>query len=271
MNGAVIDFHTHAFADGLAARALASLSQEGNLRPVGDGTAAGLVASMDACGIGLSVVCPIATRPGQFAGICAWSAGLAAASGGRLLGLASIHPRDPEALARVDDVAAMGFRGVKLHPFYQDFFVDEAELFPFYRRLAERGLFVVFHNGYDIGFVADRRAGAERMARVLDAVPGLTVVMTHFGGWLDWMEARRVLAGREVYIETSFSVTEMSREELRALVEAHRPDRLLFGTDWPWKSPAEDLAVWREVCADRPDVLQAVLHDNAARLLGLGE
>ncbi|MBN1422128.1 MAG: amidohydrolase, partial [Planctomycetes bacterium] len=69
----IIDAHTHAFPDPLAARALESLSANaGGIRPFHDGTVAGLIRSMDAAGVDRSVLCPIATRPDQQEGILRW-------------------------------------------------------------------------------------------------------------------------------------------------------------------------------------------------------
>ena len=63
----LIDFHTHAFADNLAAKAIPLLAQEGNTHPHTDGRVTGLLASMDRAGITRSVVCPIATKPSHYA------------------------------------------------------------------------------------------------------------------------------------------------------------------------------------------------------------
>jgi len=59
----IIDFHTHAFPDELAARAIPFLEEEGNVKAWLDGTAADLLRSMDRAGIERSVICSIATRP----------------------------------------------------------------------------------------------------------------------------------------------------------------------------------------------------------------
>ncbi|MDR1692973.1 MAG: hypothetical protein LBR72_06400, partial [Oscillospiraceae bacterium] len=62
-----IDFHTHIFPDGLAERAMRSLTESigGLYRPVHDGTLGGMLARMDEWGIGLSVVQPVVTKASQ--------------------------------------------------------------------------------------------------------------------------------------------------------------------------------------------------------------
>ena len=104
-----IDFHTHAFPDALARRAVASLEESGNITAYSDGTIKGLLASMDAASIERAVLCSIATRPGQFGDILAWSA---AVRSERIIPLPSVHPRDEQHLAHVRQVHAQGFAGL---------------------------------------------------------------------------------------------------------------------------------------------------------------
>ena len=65
----IIDFHTHCFPDALAEKALGKLSAIGNLPTHSDGTAAGTLAKMDACGIDRAVVLNIATNDRQTANV----------------------------------------------------------------------------------------------------------------------------------------------------------------------------------------------------------
>lgn len=62
----IIDFHTHAFPDKLAERAIKSLEGEGEIKAHLNGTVSALLSSMDRYGIEKSVVCSIATKPAQF-------------------------------------------------------------------------------------------------------------------------------------------------------------------------------------------------------------
>ncbi|MFP4564308.1 MAG: amidohydrolase, partial [Spirochaetia bacterium] len=57
----IVDFHTHAFPDELAARAVPALEAEADIEAVLDGTVTSLLESMDRAGIERSVVASIAT------------------------------------------------------------------------------------------------------------------------------------------------------------------------------------------------------------------
>ena len=58
----IIDFHTHAFPDKLAPKAMKILSSQSAFEPWTDGTVSGLKKSMDEFGIDISVVLGIATN-----------------------------------------------------------------------------------------------------------------------------------------------------------------------------------------------------------------
>jgi predicted TIM-barrel fold metal-dependent hydrolase len=261
----LIDFHTHAFEDTLAAKAIPFLEHEGNVKAATDGRASSLIASMDRAGIALSVICPIATKPSQFEGIRRWARAVRATQP-RLEMLLSIHPDDPEALARIDEAANEGFKGLKFHPYYQHFTLDDERLFPLYERIAARGLFAQFHVGFDIAYPPERVCDPIRVRRVIDTFPTLKLVATHLGGWRDWENSRKYLIGQPVYIETSYCLAEMPVAEARAMILAHPAERILFGTDSPWADQSEELARWRALGLPK-DRLAAALGGNAARLL----
>lgn len=151
----IIDFHTHAFEDSLAAKAIPFLEEEGNIKAFHDGRISSLLADMDRAGIDRAVVCPIATKPTHFEGIRRWARAVRAAHP-RIEMFLSIHPDDPEALAHADEAASEGFKGLKFHPYYQKFVLDDERLFPLYERIAARGLIAVFHTGYDMAYPPTR-------------------------------------------------------------------------------------------------------------------
>ena len=118
----LIDFHTHIFPDALAARAIESLkkgimNRHGFTIPAhSDGTLSGLVRTMDAEKVDVSVIMPIATRPGQADGINAFAA---AARSDRIVAFGTVHPLQEDWEEGIEKVKAAGFPGIKLHPEFQ--------------------------------------------------------------------------------------------------------------------------------------------------------
>lgn len=259
----IIDFHTHCFPDGLAARAMRALTGKCDVIPSHDGTSAGLLAAARAAGIGRSAVMPVATRPGQVDAINEWALAVRTPE---LSFFAAMFPGLEDAPGRLDRLAEQGFRGVKLHPDYQDFYVDDPAALRLYRMLRDRGLAALFHAGVDIGMPAPVHCPPGRLARVLDAVPGLTVIAAHMGGHLQWEDVARHLCGRDVYLDTSFASEELGPSGMMDLIRAHDPRRILFATDSPWTRPEQERARV-EALPLTAEERALIFEENARRLL----
>lgn len=259
----IIDFHTHAFPDSIAARAIPALAEEGNIAAHTEGTVTSLLASMDRAGIDASVICSIATRPSQFESILAWSSTIQSP---RLIPLPSIHPADTDTVAKVFQLKEAGFAGIKMHPYYQDYFLDEERLTPLYNALSEAGLFLVVHCGYDIAFPRIRRANPAQILTVRQRFPELRLITTHFGGWDIWDEVEAILIGKDIFMEISFALTYLSSEQALRMFNNHPADHLLFGSDSPWEDQSAALKRLRQLPLSQK-LLDAILGTNAEELL----
>jgi len=144
---------------------------------------------------------------------------------------ASLGPsQGPDPVGKAQLVAQAGLPGIKLHPYYQDFELDDPALFHFFRVLEQIGLLVVCHTGFDFAFPRDRRADPVRIVRLLDKFPNLKFVATHTGAWDDWDEVERhLLASRSTWR----SPCRWNSSALSGGVSfstAHPPECILFGT-----------------------------------------
>ena len=258
-----IDFHTHAFPDQIAPMAIQALEKKGNVKAYLDGTVDDLLSSMDRAGIERSVVCSIATRPEQFHPILNWSQSIKSE---RIIPLPSVHPRDPEAMAHLVEIKDQGFIGLKMHPYYQDFLLDDPELLDMYRRISELDLLLVMHTGYDIGYPRIQRADPKRILNVVEEVPQLRLITTHLGGWDEWTDVRNLLTGRPIYMEISFALDFLDQIRLRELIENHPPEFILLGTDSPWADQATTLKMLGKLGLDA-DLFSRIVRDNALQLL----
>ncbi len=267
MTDPTIDMHTHAFPDSLAGRAIEALEAGCPWQAVGDGTVSGLTASMDAAGVDVSAVFTIATKPNQVEGILRWCETIRS---DRIEPFASVHPETPEAERWIGRIADSGIKGIKLHPMFQNFAIDEPRMNALYDACRDAGLILAFHCGQDIGFPPDDdRAGAARLAKMLARQPGLRVICSHMGGWREWDAAETHLLGLAgAYMDTSFSLEELGAERAVEMIRRHGIERVFFGTDWPWRrqSPGLEFLDGLGLSADER---QAVRGGNAASLLGL--
>ena len=261
-----IDFHAHAFPDALAATTIPALAKKGDVRPALDGTVRSLLVSMDEAGIDRSVVCSIATRPKQFRSILDWSDTIRSE---RIIPFPSFHPESPEALEEIAEISRAGFKGIKLHPYYQNFFLDEQRLRPLFAKIAELGLIVVMHTGFDIGFPRELRADPVKIAALIRQFPDLRFIATHLGAWQQWEEVHAELAGSNVYFDIAFSLEYLPVEMARKIILAHAPDRVLFGSDTPWAAQPNTIRLLKNLDLGR-EREEKILGGNAERLLAHG-
>ena len=281
----IIDFHTHAFPDRIAASAVASLAGRSHTVPFTDGTNASLAASMKDAGIDLSVILPVATAPRQVEHINDNAAQISrSAEETGLLSFAGIHPCFPDWEAELERAAALGLKGIKIHPVYQDIPLDDPRFIRIFRKCGELGLIVVTHTGFDIGLPGVGRSTPLMARHAIEEAGPFTFVLAHMGGWKEWDDALRLLAGTGVYLDTAFSTDRITPsaegyfapEELKMLgpsefidmVHAFGSDHILFGTDSPWSPQKESLAWIRQLALPREDI-DRILGGNAKALLGL--
>jgi predicted TIM-barrel fold metal-dependent hydrolase len=260
----IIDFHTHAFPDDLAEKALQSLHENsGDYQAYHDGTIAGLLKSMDRAGIEKAVVASIATKPEQVPKITRWSIGI---QSDRIIPFPSLHPLFKDFSDELRKIKDAGLKGIKLHPMYQEFTIDDPALFPLYGAVAENGLILLFHAGRDIAYPGNHQADPVRILKVHREFPALTMVASHLGGWQTWEEVIENLLGRPIYFETSFAIREADPAVFRRILENHPEDYFLFGTDSPWLDQKEELDAWKVF--DIPDTFkEKIFYKNAEKLL----
>jgi len=261
----IIDIHTHAFPDQVAAKAIPALEKEGNVKAYHDGRISSLLVSMDRAGIARSVLCSIATRPSQFEPILDWSIAIRSE---RIIPFPSCHPSDVQVLDQISQIRKEGFFGIKMHPYYQDFFIAEERMLPIYERICREGLVLLMHTGFDIAFPRTRRADPAAISQVLGKFPQLKLIATHLGAWDDWDEVERHLLGREVYMDIAFVLDYLSRERALEFLNRHPRQYLLFGTDSPWADQKAAVAQLKDLGLGAARQ-QAMLADNARRLLGI--
>jgi uncharacterized protein len=261
----IIDIHTHAFPDAIAERAVPWLEEEGDIEACLDGKISSLLVSMDKAGIDISVVASICTKPPQFRPILTWSQEIASE---RLMPFPSIHPDDPDAVDHIKEIAGLGFRGIKLHPYYQNFVVDEKRMDPIYRQIQREDLVVLMHTGFDLAYPRDRIADPEKVAAVMDRFPALKFIASHFGAWEDWDEVENRLLGRKVYLDSSYSLSQLGEEKALRFLKNHDHNYFLFGSDSPWGDQGADLETLRRFDLD-DEYTGLLLGGNAKRLLML--
>ncbi len=164
-----------------------------------------------------------------------------------IVGFGTIDFKSKDLRAEVDRVADMGFKGIKLHPAYQQFAINSEEAFKVYERAEELGLFISFHCGMHWYRLADVRPIL--FDEVAWNFPKLRFSMEHLGGFHFFHEALAVMCNNSSNPENptvfsgwtsvsdrdGLSAWTLTREQLETIILQTGEDRSIFGLDFPYK------------------------------------
>lgn len=265
MSRLIIDAHTHVWPDHIAKRALGTPAD--GIQRFGDGTAAGAVAAMRAAGVDRSVVLAVADAPQRLEAANAFAGAL---DPQHFIGFGTVHAgRSPQ--DNVDSLRRNGLRGVKVHPLFQGYPLDDPRLTDILSAL--EGEFVcLFHVGPETRGGPNVLATPKMVADIARAFPRLTIIAAHLGGYYVHDEALEHLIGLpSVYLDTSWppSIGTLDAGLVRRAIERHGPERVVFATDWPMADPAAEIAAIRALGLGAEETA-AILGGTLAGLLGLG-
>ena len=259
----IIDAHAHVYPEKIAAKAVHAIGAFYDLAMAGTGTSSGLIASGAEAGVTHFIIHSAATVPEQVRPINESIARECREHPENFRGFGTLHPDLEDFDAEIDHMLALGLKGIKLHPDFQKFSVDDPKLDRLYDAAAGR-LPILFHAG-------DRRyaySNPHRIAKVVERHPDLKVIAAHFGGFSEWQEASRALYGLPVMFDTSSSLFELGPQEAADMIRAAGVEKFMFGSDYPmWDHVGELKRFLALPLSD--EERKAIFHDNAMRLLGL--
>lgn len=268
----VIDFHTHAFPEKIAAKTLAVLL--GNVQAVEgidhdaftDGTLSGIKKSMKINGIDYSLVLPIATTTTQSTSINRFAKENTGNDG--IISFGSLHPMQEDWECVLEEIKNMGLLGIKLHPEYQQFYIDSPDGIKILKKCEELGLLVILHAGKDIGIEPPVHCSPKQLSNALQYVSGNNIIAAHLGGWRMWDDVEKYLVKTPVMFDTAFTVFEIDEHQLLRIIKNHGSTKILFGTDSPWEDGKKTIAKINSLPISQ-DEKDNIFFKNAMRLLKL--
>lgn len=264
----IIDFHTHTFPDKIAEKTIAYLAKKGNVTPYREGTLSSLKDSMKKAGIDYSVVLPVATSPSQVESINRTAIKLNNSDG--IIYAGAIHPDCENIEEILDNIKSAGLFGIKIHPDYQGAYFDDVRYIKIMEEAAKRDLITVTHAGFDVGYPDDIHCTPDHILNVLASLMGLIdnkLVLAHLGSCDNPNEVIEKLAGKNVYLDTSF-VLDRYPEKAKEVMKAHGYDKILFGTDSPWADQKKYTELIKALVPDRK-IQEKIFRTNAEKLLNL--
>ncbi len=259
----IIDFHTHCFPDKIADRAVATLAERAKTPPRLNGTVSDIRRSMKSAGLDASVVLSIATKPEQTENINNWSAQI---QGKGVVAFGSIHPLYENWRNELRRFKDLGLKGLKFHPDYQNFFVDDENMYPIYEEIVQLGLIMVFHCGVDIGLKGPYHCEPGRLIRITRDFPKAKIVAAHMGGYAYWDDVEKYLVGENVYLDTAYCLEKMDLNQTLRIIKDHDYRKILFATDSPWCDQEEEINKLRRLNLGS-DKYNAIIGSNGEALL----
>lgn len=233
----IIDAHAHIYPEKIAAKATETIGVFYDIKmEMPAGTPERLLIEGGRAGISRYVVHSVATTPRQVRSINEFIKRETEAHP-EFIGFITLHQdlSEEEIFAEVEWAVENNMHGIKLHPDFQKFNIDDEDAEKFYRA-AEGRLPILFHVGddrYDY-------SKPERLVKMAKKYPGVNFIAAHFGGYRCWGDAALYKGLKNVYFDTCSSLPFISAERAKELINMHGPDKFFFATDFPmWDATAE--------------------------------
>ena len=187
-----------------------------------------------------------------------------------LLTAGTLHPDYPDIAGELSWFVEVGIRAIKLCSFSQGFPLTGTRAREMFALIHEQNehrdgnLFVVldtlFAAGSYFGTRPDYDTMPEKLAWLAEEYPRINFVGAHMGGLSapEDMLLEYLVPRENFYLDTSNAAHTLSRETFIALLKTHGPEHIIFGTDWPWFSPAAEIELISRLLVDAG-------YDRAAR------
>lgn len=266
----IIDFHTHIFPNKIAKNAVENLAKQANVIPYSNGTVEGLVENMQNGGVDIAVVLPVLTSPKQFDSVLRFAKEINenySNTEKKIISFAGIHPNCENVCEKIKLIKEQGFLGIKIHPDYQNTFIDDEKYISIILLAKENDLIVVTHAGVDDGFPNEPvKCPPERALKVIEKVNYNKLVFAHYGGSKMWVDVEKYLCDKDVYFDTGFTFNNITKEQFLNILLKHGEDRVLFATDLPWQDMKYSVDKLKSFNLPQK-VLDKILYKNALKLL----
>jgi predicted TIM-barrel fold metal-dependent hydrolase len=262
-NFKIIDAHSHIFPPKIASKATGSIGKFYAIEMNHNGSSEELLKSGAVIGVSTYLVCSSATTPLQVESINDYIASECRIHP-EFFGFGTLHPGYEDIPKEIERMQGLGLHGVKLHPDFQKFNIDDDDAIKMYKHLAEKQMPVLFHTG-------DKRyhySSPFRLVNALNKVPDLIAIAAHFGGYSEWDTVNMYTPSPTLFFDTSSSLFELPREECLKLIDYFGYKQFFFGVDFPMWDHQEELDRFRNLKLEH-DIEKAILSENFIRLFGL--
>lgn len=270
----IIDFHTHVFPEKIAQKTIDFLAEKAHGTPSTDGTVDGLIKAMKRGNADICVTLPVMTKASQFDSITRFALDINEKfkdeKDTKLISFAGMHPDVEDIAGKMRFLKANGFKGIKIHPDYQNTFIESDNYYEILKNAKDLDMIVVTHSGVDDGYIGESvKCTPLAVKKVLARLGGFNkFVLGHYGAHKQWYEVLDLLAGEDVYFDTAFTFHEIDEKLFKKILSKHGADKILFATDCPWRDIVDDVAILKSFNLDK-ETEDKIFYKNAIKLLGI--
>ncbi len=240
-----IVFHVHLFPDALAVKTIEKLAriagdEHGDAPHYTDGTLRGTLEKMDVWGVDRAVTQHIATSVHAMHKVNDFAASVRSE---RLYAFGSVHPDAPDALEELERIHALGLTALSSIRIIRIF----SSMRGAWRRSMRRWRSCICRCCSMRGGIRSPEllhAEPERLARVAEGFPELTIIAAHLGGMRRYDQVEKASARpQNVYLDTAMTAAYLHDEaQFVRVLRGHGLDRVLFATDCPLVQPGTGAA-----------------------------
>ncbi len=223
------NIHTHAFAPKIAAKATKQLHDHYRIAPAGDGTYEDLAPRLRKNRIDYCCIHSAATRGDQVIPANQWAVSLQQHPG--VISFGTMHPDFEDLDGQLAYLWDNGIRGIKLHPDFQGFRLDDYRLEELYGA-AEGNFTMMIHVG-DLPPPFMNPSCPYKVAALKRRYPKLQLIAAHFGGYHQWEYVVDAMKGLEIYMDTSSALFGIPQHDLEHIWNSFPRHLFLFGSDYP--------------------------------------
>ena len=223
-----IDVHSHIFPPGVAEKVIDALETYYQSRWAGTGELDDLLRNLRQAHITRSVVFSSATKPSQVQPIHNFLSRLQSQYPELLIAFGTLHPDYPDYKAEIRRIRELGLHGLKFHPDFQQFCIDDPRMDGIYEEAGDT-LPILFH----VGDYRTEYSKPERLLNIHRKFPKLKLVAAHMGAYSEWDRAWKTVIGTDILLDISSTIKFIGPQEAARMVRAHGADKVLFASDYP--------------------------------------
>lgn len=259
----IINAHAHIYPQKIAQKATETIGTFYNIKmEMPAGTAERLIEDGKKAGVTKYVVHSVATTAHQVRSINDFIK-KEVDEHPEFIGFMTLHPDLTE--SEIDDelnfAITNGFKGVKLHPDFQKFYVDDDNARKIYRRVGDK-LPILLHIGDD----RFEYSKPSRLVKIAKEFTDVTFIAAHFGGYRCWDDAEKYKGLTNVYYDTCSSLPFITPKRAKEIISCLGADKFFFATDFPMWDTVTELERFNKIDLTETE-RRMILSENIKNLL----